>query len=123
MRWSASVDFPCCDDDACSDGAEGGTRTPTSYLTRPSNVRVYQFRHFGSFGKKNHSDVRQGFSLFRFKRQTEVCRTSLFKRCAHFLVDALGEGVIVVDVGTATGAAGVGVACVAAAGVGDASGA
>ena len=28
-------------------GAEGGTRTPTSYLTRPSNVRVYQFRHFG----------------------------------------------------------------------------
>src|SRR5258708_28534724 len=31
-------------------GAEGGPRTPTSYLTRPSNVRVYQFRHFGSFG-------------------------------------------------------------------------
>jgi hypothetical protein len=29
-------------------GAEGGTRTPTSYLTRPSNVRVYQFRHFGT---------------------------------------------------------------------------
>ena len=29
-------------------GAEGGTRTPTSCLTRPSNVRVYQFRHFGS---------------------------------------------------------------------------
>ena len=27
--------------------AEGGTRTPTSYLTRPSNVRVCQFRHFG----------------------------------------------------------------------------
>src|SRR5437870_7562250 len=32
-------------------GAEGGTRTPTSYLTRPSNVRVYQFRHFGSSWK------------------------------------------------------------------------
>ena len=32
-------------------GAEGGTRTPTSYLTRPSNVRVYQFRHFGSIRK------------------------------------------------------------------------
>ena len=31
------------------DGAEGGTRTPTSYLTRPSNVRVYQFRHFGKY--------------------------------------------------------------------------
>ena len=28
-------------------GAEGGTRTPTSFLTRPSNVRVCQFRHFG----------------------------------------------------------------------------
>ena len=28
-------------------GAEGGTRTPTSCLTRPSNVRVCQFRHFG----------------------------------------------------------------------------
>lgn len=33
-------------------GAEGGTRTPTSYLTRPSNVRVYQFRHFGISGKR-----------------------------------------------------------------------
>ena len=33
----------------CRNGAEGGTRTPTSYLTRPSNVRVYQFRHFGSY--------------------------------------------------------------------------
>ncbi len=28
-------------------GAEGGTRTPTSFLTRPSIVRVCQFRHFG----------------------------------------------------------------------------
>jgi hypothetical protein len=32
-------------------GAEGGTRTPTSYLTRPSNVRVCQFRHFGKKGE------------------------------------------------------------------------
>ena len=32
-------------------GAEGGTRTPTGYPTRPSNVRVYQFRHFGLFRK------------------------------------------------------------------------
>src|SRR6266571_3386711 len=30
-----------------SDGAEGGTRTPTGCPTRPSNVRVCQFRHFG----------------------------------------------------------------------------
>src|SRR5213594_1427703 len=28
-------------------GAEGGTRTPTGCPTRPSNVRVCQFRHFG----------------------------------------------------------------------------
>jgi hypothetical protein len=37
------------DDNIAGQGvdAEGGTRTPTSYLTRPSNVRVYQFRHFG----------------------------------------------------------------------------
>ncbi len=28
-------------------GAEGGTRTPTDYSTRPSNVRVCQFRHLG----------------------------------------------------------------------------
>src|SRR5262249_52748496 len=27
--------------------AEGGTRTPTGCPTRPSNVRVCQFRHFG----------------------------------------------------------------------------
>jgi hypothetical protein len=30
------------------DGAEGGTRTPTGCPTRPSNVRVCQFRHFGA---------------------------------------------------------------------------
>ena len=39
-------------------GAEGGTRTPTSYLTRPSNVRVYQFRHFG-FSIRAQSIVKQ----------------------------------------------------------------
>ncbi len=31
--------------------AEGGTRTPTGYPTRPSNVRVCQFRHLG-LGKR-----------------------------------------------------------------------
>jgi hypothetical protein len=30
------------------DGAEDRTRTGTGYPTRPSNVRVYQFRHFGA---------------------------------------------------------------------------
>ena len=34
------------------DGAEGGTRTPTGCPTRPSNVRVCQFRHFGPARQK-----------------------------------------------------------------------
>ena len=38
-------------DDLCGsgqgNGAEGGTRTPMGRPTRPSNVRVYQFHHFG----------------------------------------------------------------------------
>jgi hypothetical protein len=38
--------------EARSDGAEGGTRTPTGCPTRPSNVRVCQFRHFGTSGWK-----------------------------------------------------------------------
>src|SRR5712691_3176175 len=33
-------------------GAEGGTRTPTGCPTRPSNVRVCQFRHFGRDGTR-----------------------------------------------------------------------
>ena len=33
-------------------GAQGRTRTGTGFPTRPSNVRVYQFRHLGS-GAKN----------------------------------------------------------------------
>ena len=28
-------------------GAQGRTRTGTGFPTRPSNVRVYQFRHLG----------------------------------------------------------------------------
>ena len=35
-----------------SGGAEGGTRTPTGCPTRPSNVRVCQFRHFGASEQK-----------------------------------------------------------------------
>ena len=30
-----------------SHGAQGRTRTGTAEATRPSNVRVYQFRHLG----------------------------------------------------------------------------
>jgi hypothetical protein len=38
-------------------GAEGRTRTGTGYPTRPSNVRVYQFRHFGLFPDSNIDGV------------------------------------------------------------------
>lgn len=31
-------------------GAEAGTRTRMGCPTRPSNVRVYQFHHFGMLG-------------------------------------------------------------------------
>ncbi len=84
------------------DGAEGGTRTPTSYLTRPSNVRVYQFRHFGSF--------RDGFQTLN------ACTF-------HFLAGDFDGRASMVDVGTATGAFGAGVACVLAAADGDGNGA
>ena len=33
-------------------GAEGGTRTRMGFPTRPSNVRVYQFHHFGRGERK-----------------------------------------------------------------------
>ena len=32
-------------------GAQGGTRTPTDYSTRPSNVRGYQLRHLSNTEK------------------------------------------------------------------------
>ena len=35
--------------DQVKNGAEGGNRTPMGCPTRPSNVRVYQFHHFGIF--------------------------------------------------------------------------
>ena len=34
-------------------GAQGGTRTPTPYGTRPSNVCVYQFHHLSISNKGN----------------------------------------------------------------------
>src|SRR5690242_20314603 len=69
-------------------GAEGGTRTPTSYLTRPSNVRVYQFRHFGSFGMD--------------------CQTATRKRIHSFYLFGCGVAVMTVENGVGVGAAVVG---------------
>ena len=81
-------------------GAEGGTRTPTSYLTRPSNVRVYQFRHFGSYG--------QGCQRFKV-------------RAGYFLVGAF-DGCVAVA-GDAEGADDAsGVTCAVATGDGEGSG-
>src|SRR5207248_4620436 len=36
-------------------GAQGRTRTGTDYSTRPSNVRVYQFRHLGRLKRATSS--------------------------------------------------------------------
>ena len=80
------------------DGAEGGTRTPTGYPTRPSNVRVYQFRHFGSFRKD-------------FQKTTSaVINPGYLLGC--------GDEVITVENGVGVGAAVVGDGC----GVGDDAG-
>src|SRR5215475_9439854 len=49
-------------DDGGRSGAEGGTRTPTGCPTRPSNVRVCQFRHFG--------EERREYTVSRIARQT-----------------------------------------------------
>ncbi len=37
-------------------GAQGGTRTPTDYSTRPSSVRGYQLRHLSKFFKTNNTN-------------------------------------------------------------------
>ncbi len=41
--------------------AEGGTRTPTGCPIRPSNVRVYQFHHFG-IGRRDYQTCRYFFA-------------------------------------------------------------
>ena len=76
-------------------------------------MRVYQFRHFGSWeGSLTANDS-------SLHAATRVCRRPNFN--AYFFFVGAGDGVIVVEVGAAAGAAGAGVDC--AAGVGDGSGA
>src|SRR6266568_5760609 len=41
------ADLYTLDCSECRPGAQGRTRTGTVFTTRPSNVRVYQFRHLG----------------------------------------------------------------------------
>ena len=82
-------------------GAEGGTRTPTSYLTRPSNVRVYQFRHFGL--------IRRDF------KQPGVLRSRSIAIPKIYFFVGCGEDVITVETGVGVGNAvvawAVGVGC------------
>ncbi len=53
-------------------GAEGRTRTGMACATRPSNVRVYQFRHFGTLNHRRHHS----------KLVSGCCRYSEIARCA-----------------------------------------
>jgi hypothetical protein len=61
-------------------GAEGGTRTRMDLSTRPSNVRVYQFHHFGTEEYYYNND---------YVFNTAGCQTSdgLFRACSLFTVD------------------------------------
>src|SRR5437870_147377 len=65
-------------------GAEGGTRTPTGCPTRPSNVRVCQFRHFG--------EVR-GRSI-ALSRATDNSRDALAKPRVERVANSLAEEVV-----------------------------
>ena len=103
-------------------GAEGGTRTPTSYLTRPSNVRVYQFRHFGLFGKdvKNLCAVSAedfGVSASGVNERNHSQQDRRTAQCGQIVIGYFFVGAAValgdaagVGAGVAVGA-GVGVAC------------
>src|SRR6187551_3686107 len=79
------------------DGAEGRTRTGTGYPTRPSNVRVYQFRHFGS---GMHESI---FSSFQFQFGGVVLLDSATGGTAG---SAAGAAVVLLE--SLTGAAGAG---------------
>ena len=45
-------------------GAQGRTRTGTDFSTRPSNVRVYQFRHLGWRFKRTYFFAGVGAGAF-----------------------------------------------------------
>src|SRR5881392_3854305 len=68
--------FPC--------GAEGGTRTPTGCPTRPSNVRVCQFRHFGDESVVSIPSARTGNKSSACLAQSRIERVT----------DALAEEVV-----------------------------
>src|SRR5206468_8448642 len=65
-------------------GAEGGTRTPTGCPTRPSNVRVCQFRHFGDESVVSIPSARTGNKSSACLAQSRIERVT----------DALAEEVV-----------------------------
>ena len=45
------------------DGADGETRTRTTFVTAPSRQRVYQFHHVGVAGMPEHSQKTRYFGM------------------------------------------------------------
>src|SRR5207253_1349418 len=70
-----------------STGAEGGTRTPTGCPTRPSNVRVCQFRHFGSSGMRAKYTSGPGPR----KPATRLTKTRIERITDAFAEEVIGE--------------------------------
>lgn len=88
--------------------AEGGTRTPTSYLTRPSNVRVCQFRHFGSSCQIAITERHFAVSFFSRQRNQPSIQYYLVFFSGDFFASGLaaGEAVFSAATGLVVAAAG-----------------
>ena len=71
QRFSRSFGMPKTADwtvyGTTRNGAEGGTRTPTGCPIRPSNVRVYQFHHFGFLKRECVITQAARLPAFRFR--------------------------------------------------------
>src|SRR6516225_10564343 len=65
-------------------GAEGATRTPTGCPTRPSNVRVCQFRHFGEVRARS----------IALSRSTDNSADALTQARIERVADALAEKIV-----------------------------
>jgi hypothetical protein len=79
-------------------------------------VRVYQFRHFGSFGSMSKTSC--GPRILRVVRGGNASCHSFNQSMYYFFFVGAGDGASTVDVGTAAGAAGAGVGVAAGVGVG-----
>ena len=68
--------------------AEGGTRTPTGCPIRPSNVRVYQFHHFGII---KGPDFQISFHFFAGEAEADGEAVALASGDEAGLVEAAGD--------------------------------